>query len=85
MIKAAGAEDLGGDQLPVLEAAHHQALLDDVGCEPLVAHAHNMPNESVHNRRPLNGRSVRHDILQQLIAVVVGIMHHLLLYCCAET
>jgi hypothetical protein len=66
-MKAAGAEDLGGDQLPVLEAAHHQALLDYVRCELLVAHAHNMPSEFVHNRRPLNGCSVRHNMLQQCI------------------
>lgn len=71
VLAVSGGEDLSNDQMAVLGAAVGQALLDDIGCIFVVAHAQHTPFKFLHYHGSLSRPSVLHNVLQRTIGEVI--------------
>lgn len=71
VLATAGADDLVGDQPPVLLAPEGQALLHHVGGELVVAHAHHAPGELPHHRGPHGVASVLYQLLHHVVPELI--------------
>lgn len=71
VLVTAGADDLVGDQPPVLLASEGQALLHDVGGELVVAHAHHAPGEFADHRGSHSVAPMLYQLLHHVVPELI--------------